>query len=52
MLPQEFRDVHLYAFSRRTIYPDGYVKIDHPQPIVAIGSILKDTEHFSKRESA
>ncbi len=47
LLPREFRDVHLYAFSRRTIYPDGSIKIDHPQPIFAIGSILKDSDYFS-----
>ncbi|KAI0747614.1 hypothetical protein C8Q80DRAFT_686169 [Daedaleopsis nitida] len=46
--PREFRDVHLYSFSRRTIFPDGSIRIDKPQPIVAIGSILKDTDHFSK----
>ena len=50
LLPKEFRDVHLYAFTRRTLYPDGSIKIDHPQSIVAIGSILKDTDYFSKRE--
>ncbi|KAI0713493.1 hypothetical protein C8Q76DRAFT_731615 [Earliella scabrosa] len=48
LLPKEFRDVHLYAFTRRTLYPDGSIKIDHPQSIVAIGSILKDTDYFSK----
>ncbi|KAI0648312.1 hypothetical protein C8Q79DRAFT_567910 [Trametes meyenii] len=44
----EFRDVHLYAFTRRIILPDGSSKIDHPLPVLAVGSILKDTEYFSK----
>ncbi|RPD73522.1 hypothetical protein L226DRAFT_614035 [Lentinus tigrinus ALCF2SS1-7] len=46
--PETFRDVNLYAFSRRTALQDGSIIIDHPLPIVAIGSILKETEHFSK----
>ncbi|RDX52740.1 hypothetical protein OH76DRAFT_123004 [Lentinus brumalis] len=46
--PPEIRDVHLYAFSRRVLYSDGAIRIDCPQPILAIGSILKETEHFSK----
>ena len=48
----EFRDIHLYAFSRRTVFPDGSRTIDHPLPISAIGSILEDTDHFSKCEHA
>lgn len=48
--PPEPRDVHLYAFSRKTIFPDGSIQIDHPLPIYAVGSILKNTEHFSKRK--
>ncbi|EJF62646.1 hypothetical protein DICSQDRAFT_57708 [Dichomitus squalens LYAD-421 SS1] len=48
LLPQEFRDVHLYAFTRKTIFSDGSSRIDHPLPIFAVGSILKDTDHFSK----
>ncbi|KAL1947412.1 hypothetical protein VTO73DRAFT_14373 [Trametes versicolor] len=45
----EFRDVHLYAFTRRTVYlGDGSSKIGHPLPVLAIGSILKDSEHFAK----
>ena len=51
LLPSEFRDVHLYAFTRRTLFPDGTVRIDRPLPIVAIGTILKDkSDHFSRRE--
>lgn len=50
--PSEFRDVHLYAFSRRTTFQDGPIRIDRPLPVVAIGSILKDTEYFSNREYA
>ncbi|KAI1784245.1 hypothetical protein LXA43DRAFT_229845 [Ganoderma leucocontextum] len=46
--PPECRDVHLYAFSRRTIFADGSIRIDHPLPIFAVGSILKGTDHFSK----
>lgn len=49
LLPSEFRDVHLHAFARRTVFHDGVVRIDHPLPIIAIGSILKEAEHFSKR---
>ena len=50
--PREYRDVHMYAFTRRTVSVDGTVKIDHPLPVVAIGSILKESsEHFSKCES-
>ncbi|KAI0713494.1 hypothetical protein C8Q76DRAFT_463336 [Earliella scabrosa] len=48
LLPSEFRDVHLHAFARRTVFHDGVVRIDHPLPIIAIGSILKEAEHFSK----
>ncbi|KAH9915802.1 uncharacterized protein BXZ73DRAFT_22478, partial [Epithele typhae] len=46
--PPKCRDVVLYAFSRRTVYADGTIKVDHPLPIAAIGSVLKETEHFSK----
>ncbi|KAI0694155.1 hypothetical protein C8T65DRAFT_667072 [Cerioporus squamosus] len=46
--PPEIRDVRLYAFSRRVLYSDGTTRIDCPQPILAIGSVLKETEHFSK----
>ncbi|KAI9056948.1 hypothetical protein FKP32DRAFT_1682091 [Trametes sanguinea] len=42
-----FQDVHLYAFSRRTVRPDGSVRISHPLPIRAVSSILKETEYFS-----
>ncbi|KAI0373268.1 hypothetical protein BV20DRAFT_1119317 [Pilatotrama ljubarskyi] len=44
----DFRDLELYAFSRRTIFRDGSVQIGYPLPILAISSILKDTEYFSK----
>ncbi|KAH9890616.1 hypothetical protein C8Q73DRAFT_793054 [Cubamyces lactineus] len=47
ILDQEFRDVHLYAFARRTTYSDGTIRIGHPLSLRAVGSILKDTEHFS-----
>ncbi|KAI0781384.1 hypothetical protein BD413DRAFT_462698 [Trametes elegans] len=47
LMPPDFRDVHLYAFSRRIILPNGSSKIDHPLPIVAVGSILKKVEYFS-----
>ncbi|KAH9915800.1 uncharacterized protein BXZ73DRAFT_17941, partial [Epithele typhae] len=46
--PPKFRDVHLYAFSRRTVYSDGSIRVDHPLPIAVIGSVLKNTEHFEK----
>lgn len=45
----DFRDVHLYAFTRKTVYSDGSSTIGHPLPLLAIGSILKDSEHFAKR---
>ena len=51
LFPPEFRDVHLYAFSRRTICKGNKIKIDHPLPVIAIGSIIKNTEHFAKCES-
>ncbi|OJT12245.1 hypothetical protein TRAPUB_11233 [Trametes pubescens] len=44
----DFRDVHLYAFTRKTVYADGSSSIGHPLPLLAIGSILKDSEHFAK----
>ncbi|KAI1784244.1 hypothetical protein LXA43DRAFT_229962 [Ganoderma leucocontextum] len=47
LLVSDFRDVYLYAFSRRTILPDGTLRINRPLPIVAIGSILKNTERFA-----
>ncbi|KAI0637429.1 hypothetical protein C8Q77DRAFT_1050083 [Trametes polyzona] len=44
-----FRDVHLYAFSRRSIARhDGTVRIGHPLPIVGIGAVLKEAEYFGK----
>ncbi|OSC96618.1 hypothetical protein PYCCODRAFT_1348507, partial [Trametes coccinea BRFM310] len=43
----DFQDVHLYAFSRRTVRPDGSVRIGHPLLIRAVSSILKETEYFS-----
>ena len=52
LLSPDIRDVHIYAFSRRTRRTDGTVEICALKPILAIGSILKDkSEHFSKRES-
>ncbi|KAI0648313.1 hypothetical protein C8Q79DRAFT_954819 [Trametes meyenii] len=48
LLEPEFRDVHLYAFSRRTILSDGTSKIDHPLSVVAISSVLQETQYFSK----
>ena len=52
LLSPDVRDVHIYAFSRRTHRTDGTVEIGESKPILAIGSILKDkSEHFSKRES-
>ncbi|KAI0831704.1 hypothetical protein BC628DRAFT_1311282 [Trametes gibbosa] len=43
----EFRDVHLYAFTRRSIHLDGTCRIGKPLPILAVGSVLKDTEYFA-----
>ncbi|KAI8999048.1 hypothetical protein BD414DRAFT_143015 [Trametes punicea] len=48
LLDPDFRDVQLYAFARRTVRPNGSVSIGHPLPILAIGSILRGTEYFSK----
>ncbi|PIL30568.1 hypothetical protein GSI_07268 [Ganoderma sinense ZZ0214-1] len=48
LLVSEFRDVYLYAFSRRTILPDGTLRINHPLPVVTISSILKNTDSFSE----
>lgn len=50
LLASEIRDVHLYAFSRRTILSSRALRITYPLPVAAISSILKDTECFSKRE--
>ncbi|KAI0329872.1 hypothetical protein GY45DRAFT_1324484 [Cubamyces sp. BRFM 1775] len=47
ILDQEFRDVQLYAFTRRTTYSDGTIRIGHPLSLHAVGSVLKETEHFS-----
>ena len=47
--PSKFRDVHLYAFSRRKVYSDGYFDIDSPLPVVCVGSVLEGIEHFSNR---
>ncbi|KAM5542629.1 hypothetical protein V8D89_003590 [Ganoderma adspersum] len=52
LLVSEFRDVHLYAFSRRTSLPNGTLRISHPLPVVAISSILKKTESFCTLLSA
>lgn len=48
LLLPDFRDVHLYAFSKRTITRDGATRIFRPLPVVAIAHILKQTEYFSK----
>ncbi|KAI0668480.1 hypothetical protein C8Q78DRAFT_1047341 [Trametes maxima] len=48
LLEPEFRNVHLYAFSRRTILPNGASRVDHPLSVVAIGSVLQETQYFSK----
>ena len=45
----DYRDVHLYAFTRRTVFPDGTTWIDLPQPIAATSSLLKRVEYFRKR---
>ncbi|KAH9890617.1 hypothetical protein C8Q73DRAFT_667467 [Cubamyces lactineus] len=44
----DYRDVHLYAFTRRTVFPDGATWIDLPQPIAATSSLLKRVEYFRK----
>ncbi|KAI0781362.1 hypothetical protein BD413DRAFT_504804 [Trametes elegans] len=43
-----FRDVHLYAFTQRRVLSDGTVRIGYPLPVVAVGSVLNETEHFAK----
>ncbi|KAI0329871.1 hypothetical protein GY45DRAFT_1371258 [Cubamyces sp. BRFM 1775] len=44
----DYRDVHLYAFTRRTVFPDGTTWIDLPQPIAATSSLLKRVDYFRK----
>ncbi|KAI8999047.1 hypothetical protein BD414DRAFT_476823 [Trametes punicea] len=44
--PRDYRDVHLYAFTRRTVFPDGSTWIDLPRPVAAMSSILSQTEYF------
>ncbi|EIW60772.1 uncharacterized protein TRAVEDRAFT_19359 [Trametes versicolor FP-101664 SS1] len=46
--PCDARDVRLYAYSRRTTSPGWQVaKIDKPLPIIAMSTVLNQTEHFS-----
>ncbi|KAI0781383.1 hypothetical protein BD413DRAFT_28908 [Trametes elegans] len=47
MAPEDVRDVRFFAFSRKSVSSSGELTIHHPLPIVAIGSLLKQTEHFS-----
>lgn len=47
LLAPDFRDVHLYAYSKRTVVNEGSTRIFRPLPVVAIAHILKQTEYFS-----
>ncbi|KAI9056947.1 hypothetical protein FKP32DRAFT_1598832 [Trametes sanguinea] len=42
----DYRDVHLYAFTRRTVFPNGSTWIDLPAPVAAMSSILKERAYF------
>ncbi|CDO68882.1 hypothetical protein BN946_scf185000.g25 [Trametes cinnabarina] len=42
----DYRDVHMYAFTRRTVFPDGSTWIDLPEPIAAMSTILRQRAYF------
>ncbi|KAI0350194.1 hypothetical protein OH77DRAFT_1090990 [Trametes cingulata] len=48
LLTSEFRDVHLYAFTRRTIFSDGTSRVSHPLAVASMRSVLEETEYFRK----
>ncbi|GBE81450.1 predicted protein [Sparassis crispa] len=43
-----FLDVKFFAFSRKYVTADGTVRVDKPQPILAISSVLKKIEDLDK----
>lgn len=44
-----FLDVKFFAFSRRQFSEDGTVRVDKPQHVLAISSVLREVEYFDKR---
>lgn len=43
-----FLDVKFFAFSRRQFSEDGTVRVDKPQHVLAISSVLREVEYFDK----
>ena len=43
-----FLDVKFFVFSRRTYLGDGAMRVDRPQHVLAISSVLKKTDYFEK----
>jgi len=43
-----FLDVKFFAFSRRTYLGDGSIRVERPQHVLAISSVLKKTDYFEK----
>lgn len=43
-----FLDVKFFVFSRRTYLGDGSMRVDKPQHVLAISSVLKKTDYFEK----
>ncbi|TFY58912.1 hypothetical protein EVJ58_g6109 [Rhodofomes roseus] len=41
-----FLDVKFFAFSRRSYLGDGSIRVDRPQHVLAISSVLKQTDYF------
>ncbi|KAI0806913.1 hypothetical protein C8Q74DRAFT_1188479 [Fomes fomentarius] len=46
--PGSNRDVCLRAYSRKQMGAAGVVTVYRPLPILVVGSVLKETEHFAK----
>ncbi|KZT65972.1 hypothetical protein DAEQUDRAFT_730896 [Daedalea quercina L-15889] len=43
-----FLDVKFFAFSRRIYLGDGSIRVDKPQHVLAISSVMKKTDYFEK----
>lgn len=43
-----FLDVKFFAFSRRSYGPDDVVRVDKPQHVLAMSSVLKKVDYFDK----
>ncbi|KAI0728227.1 hypothetical protein C8Q72DRAFT_384626 [Fomitopsis betulina] len=43
-----FLDVKFFVFSRRTYLGDGSMRVERPQHVLAISSVLKKTDYFEK----